>query len=145
MLDRNGAVYGTAVGGGSDGGGTVYKLTPPAQRNGGWTETTLWSFSAFSSGGSFPQGLIADKSGTLYGVTLFGTSEVNGGCGYDYNCGVVYSLTGTGGLCRNNPIGGALDFAAAASISRREIHFSLYVLVALSVANGLQPLIILQR
>jgi uncharacterized protein YceK len=96
IVDRNGAVHGTAIGSGSEGGGTVYKLTPPAHRNGAWTETTLWSFSASNKGGSFPTGLIADKSGTLYGMTLFGTGASQGACGYDYNCGVVYSLTGTG-------------------------------------------------
>jgi len=37
-------LYGTTGGGGTDGFGTVYKLTPPAVTGGSWTESVLYSF-----------------------------------------------------------------------------------------------------
>jgi hypothetical protein len=97
LVDRNGAVYGTAEIGGSGAGGTVYKLTKPPRGQTAWTETTLWSFS-FPNDilGSYPEGLVADKAGTLYGITGFGGSTYGEGCNGDYGCGTVYSLTGTG-------------------------------------------------
>src|SRR6267154_869216 len=46
IADRAGNLYGTTFnGGGSAGAGTVYKLSPPAQQGGQWSETVLYSFS----------------------------------------------------------------------------------------------------
>jgi hypothetical protein len=72
-----GALFGTAVSGGTasascDGGtcGTVFKLAPPAEPGGSWTETTLHSFDG--SDGSNPFSLIVGANTILYGTTLYG-------------------------------------------------------------------------
>jgi uncharacterized repeat protein (TIGR03803 family) len=72
-----GALYGTTFGGGpstscgSQGCGTAFELTPPAPGATAWTEKVLHNFDG--EHGSNPQaGLIADKNGILYGVTVFG-------------------------------------------------------------------------
>ncbi|MGO9302609.1 MAG: choice-of-anchor tandem repeat GloVer-containing protein, partial [Candidatus Korobacteraceae bacterium] len=55
VVGSSGALYGTAVGGGSGGGGTVFELRPPfticRTVQCYWTETTLYSFSGAPSDG----------------------------------------------------------------------------------------------
>jgi uncharacterized repeat protein (TIGR03803 family) len=75
IFDSEGALYGTTVGGGTkNGGGTVFKLTPPAARQTLWTETILFNFNNFV--GTNPRapnaGLILDSEGALYGTTYYG-------------------------------------------------------------------------
>jgi hypothetical protein len=102
ILDSAGNLYGvTAYGGTGDcvllgtkaGCGTVFELSPPAQKGGPWTETILYSFKSGKEG-YFPWGdLTFDGKGNLYGVTDFG-----GGKGttcnvyYEY-CGTVFKLS----------------------------------------------------
>jgi uncharacterized repeat protein (TIGR03803 family) len=63
ILDQAGNLYGTTFLGGLNGGGTVYKLSPSG---GGWTLTTLYSF----SGGGGPYNFLTfDSHGNLYGTT----------------------------------------------------------------------------
>src|SRR5205809_7255222 len=62
---RDGNFYGTTVGGGSSGDGTVFKIDPAG------TLTTLHSF-ASSNGASPYAGLIQAKDGSLYGTTIYG-------------------------------------------------------------------------
>jgi uncharacterized repeat protein (TIGR03803 family) len=93
ILDKSGALYGTTSYGANSGNGSVFKLTPPAQRHGTWTEKTLWDFSG-SDGSQPASGLTADTSGVLYGTTYAGGSGTN--CGFSGGCGVAFSLTGTG-------------------------------------------------
>jgi uncharacterized repeat protein (TIGR03803 family) len=85
LADATGALYGTTWSGGPANTGTVFKLTPPGQAGGGWTETVLHSFSGASDGANPSAGLIADASGALYGMTYFG--------GSDYYEGTVFQLT----------------------------------------------------
>jgi len=81
IMDKQGNLYGATVGGGVNGDGTVYKVTP----NG--SETVLSSFSNQSGDGNSPYGsLVMGKAGNLYGTTL------NGGLGN----GTVYKLTPAG-------------------------------------------------
>jgi uncharacterized repeat protein (TIGR03803 family) len=81
-LDATGAIYGTTYEGGTSGGGTVFKLTPPGAARIGWRESVLYSFAGPDGAG--PQGgLIADKGGQLYGTAS------GGGNGY----GVVFRLS----------------------------------------------------
>jgi uncharacterized repeat protein (TIGR03803 family) len=91
LTDATGVLFGTTQGGGANGNGTVFKLTPPAADQTAWTPTALWSFSGGSDGAIPGLGaLIADQSGTLYGTTEFGGAT---GCFGGFGCGVVFKLT----------------------------------------------------
>jgi hypothetical protein len=72
VFDKLGNLYGIALNGGPSLYGTIFELTPPAQQGGAWTETTLYSFTEFTTliyeGFSSP-GLILDSAGNLYGET----------------------------------------------------------------------------
>jgi uncharacterized repeat protein (TIGR03803 family) len=91
IADRTGALYGTASAGGAFNKGVVFKLTPPKDGQTAWTETTLWAFSG-GSDGAFPDaGLIADRTGALYGTTANG-GNVNNVCFFG-GAGAVFKLT----------------------------------------------------
>ena len=64
VFDVGGNLYGTTVGGGGRGFGTVFKLSP--QDNGGWRHTTLVTFD-IANGSQPTAGLIFDPRGNLYG------------------------------------------------------------------------------
>ena len=79
VLDSNGAIYGTTYYGGNaagdcDGGtegigcGTAFKLDPPAEKGGTWTERMLRRFDA-TDGANPAAGMTFDSKGNLYGVT----------------------------------------------------------------------------
>jgi uncharacterized repeat protein (TIGR03803 family) len=77
ILDASGNLYGTTLGGGATGNGTVYKMAPNG--DGTWTETILYSFQSNGVDGINPSSsLIFDSSGNLYGVTQFGGTFGNG-------------------------------------------------------------------
>ena len=73
LPDALGNFYGTTLGGGTNGYGTVFELSPSAT---GWTESVLYSFC--NNGypcpdGEYPaSGLIFDELGNLYGTTQLG-------------------------------------------------------------------------
>lgn len=91
ILDKAGNLYGTALWGGADDDGVVFKVAPDG------TETVIHSFSDQSP----RSGLMRDKEGNFYGTAA-------GGC-----CGLVYKLarngtetvlyTFTGGADGNGP------------------------------------------
>ena len=68
VFGKSGALYGATLFGGTFEHGTVFKLTPPGKPEGVWTETILHSFTG-DDGANPYDGLILDKSGTLYGTT----------------------------------------------------------------------------
>ncbi|QGM45759.1 choice-of-anchor tandem repeat GloVer-containing protein [Methylocystis heyeri] len=71
LADSNGALYGTATGGGAHFAGVAFKLTPPGFGKTQWTESVLYTFSG--ADGAVPiAGLLRDLSGALYGVTAVG-------------------------------------------------------------------------
>ncbi len=83
VFDNKGNPYGaTPFGGGNGqcnsdkvipGCGTVFKLAPPTEAGGDWTETILHSFDATSADGEIPLGgLLYWKNGVLYGSTSGG-------------------------------------------------------------------------
>ncbi|HKT89862.1 MAG TPA: choice-of-anchor tandem repeat GloVer-containing protein, partial [Candidatus Sulfotelmatobacter sp.] len=77
IFDSTGNLYSTTIGGGSEGRGTVFELSPAG--GGTWTETILYSFSSQGSDGYSPNGdLILDKAGNLYGVTASGGQSQDG-------------------------------------------------------------------
>ncbi len=89
VRDSAGNLYGTASGGGTDGQGVAFELSPNG--SGFWTETVLHQFLANGVDGEDPGGrgaLVLDGSGNLYGATVAGGSS---------NAGVVFELSHTGG------------------------------------------------
>jgi uncharacterized repeat protein (TIGR03803 family) len=86
----NGSFYGTTSTGGSDGGGTVFKMTAAG------TLTTLQSFDG--TDGTYPvEGLVQASSGNFYGTTF------NGGynCSLlnrNVSCGTIFEITPAGKL-----------------------------------------------
>jgi len=82
-------LFGTATG-----CGTVFKLSPPAQKSGAWTETVLYNFRG-GKDGDLPGGpLVFDSAGNLYGATEFGGGK-GATCNafYGGNCGTVFKLS----------------------------------------------------
>jgi uncharacterized repeat protein (TIGR03803 family) len=81
--DQQGNLYGTTAAGGTYDAGTVFELTPSS---GGWTKTTLYSFTGGDDGFD-PTQVLVGNDGNLYGVA-------GGGI---YNYGVVFRLRPSGG------------------------------------------------
>jgi hypothetical protein len=103
VMDAAGNLYGTAFYGGTGdcvlfgikgGCGVVFELSPPVHKGGTWKETVLYSFKG-GNDGYVPAGdLTFDKSGNLYGVTLFGGGKGSGLCDPFYQgCGTVFKLS----------------------------------------------------
>lgn len=66
IFDKAGNLYGTTYGGGANGDGTVFELSPAGNS---WAETVLYSFTGRADGANPETGLIMDSKGTLYGAT----------------------------------------------------------------------------
>ena len=105
VLDTQGNLYGTTVfGGGTNGGGTVFKLTRTAN---GWKETILHSFTGGRVGvdGAWPNaGLTFDHLGNLYGTTASGGQSLTNGTVFElvstasgvWNYSVIHSFSAMG-------------------------------------------------
>jgi hypothetical protein len=117
----NGSFYGTTT----ENAGSVFQLLPPAQGQTAWTLKTLYTFTG-GADGAFPQTLVMDSQGALYGMTDEGGLR-NGVCaqnGNDIGCGTVFKLsppvqgqstwtlntlwTFTGGADGSSPTGGVV-------------------------------------
>jgi uncharacterized repeat protein (TIGR03803 family) len=81
MEDRAGNLYGTALQGGADNDGVVFKVTPDRKL------TTLYAFKGGSDGRKPQSGLTMDATGNLYGTTYFGGGR---------DCGTVYKVAPDG-------------------------------------------------
>src|ERR1700685_506712 len=69
-------------------------MSPPAQPGGAWTETVLYNFQGGNDGYTPTGDLVFDKTGNLYGVTLFGGGKgTNCGDSLYQNCGTVFELS----------------------------------------------------
>ena len=109
LLDIDGTLYGTTVGGGLSGNGTVYGISTRG------VHKLVYSFGG-SPDGAFPTHSLLDVSGTLYGTTYYGGGS---GCRYTYGCGTVYSISISGsekvlyafkgGKDGGNPSAGLID------------------------------------
>ena len=91
IFDAVGNLYGTTWDGGIRGYGAVFELSP---REGGWTETVLYSFGQkyIVSDGQWPEtGLVIDAAGNLYGTTINGGIHLIG-CNPSA-CGTVFKLS----------------------------------------------------
>jgi len=84
LADKSGNLYGTTLYGGTNNVGTVFELSPPSSRQTQWSERVLWSFGASGDGNGPSAGLIADKSGNLYGTTQYAGAN---------NGGIVFELS----------------------------------------------------
>jgi uncharacterized repeat protein (TIGR03803 family) len=75
-LDKNGNLYGATAGGGANGHGTMFKLTPQGE------ETVLYNFCTvqqpYCGDGDSPSGLVFGRDGNLYGVTAGGGANAYG-------------------------------------------------------------------
>ena len=126
IFDAAGNLYGTTVGGGASGYGTVFKLAP--NQDGNWTESVLHSFNG-SDGANPLASLIFDAAGNLYGTTYGGASgygtvfklapnqdgswtesvlhSFNGSDGSDPEAGLIFDAAGN--LYGTTEHGGASD------------------------------------
>ena len=68
VLGEHGVIYGTTERG-VTAEGTVFSLTPPANKGGPWTESLLHLFGFMHYDGWFSLGLLFDAKGDLYGLT----------------------------------------------------------------------------
>ena len=85
IMDKEGNLYGTTEQGGEYGFGTVFELSPPAEKRGVWVETVLYSFGSQSEDGVNPyDSLVMAKDGSLYGTTYAGGAN---------NVGTVFQLS----------------------------------------------------
>ena len=73
--DGKGNFYGTTYAGGL-GFGTVFELSP--NRNGGWNETVLHSFTSADGANPVDAYVIFDSAGNLYGTTYYGGTSQSG-------------------------------------------------------------------
>lgn len=115
VRDSTGTFYGTTAYGGNGcpaGCGTVFKVDAAGN------ETVLYAFSG-GTDGNYPNSLVPDVAGSLYGTTLWG-GNVTSEC--IYGCGTVFKLdptTGretvlyrfTGGTDGIGPLGGLVSDA----------------------------------
>lgn len=102
VRDRAGNLYGATLAGGGlkacnidtnpVGCGTIFELSPG--HNGQWVETILYRFKGGALG-NYPNGIIFDNAGNIYGTTTSGGDQ-SGLCNYGGRyggCGIVYKLT----------------------------------------------------
>jgi uncharacterized repeat protein (TIGR03803 family) len=83
VFDDDGNLYGTSFYGGENGGGTVWELSPPADK-GDWSLKTLHTFGGVKDGVNPYAGVIIGSQGKLYGTTWIGGLN---------NAGIVFELT----------------------------------------------------
>ncbi|MGD0989732.1 MAG: choice-of-anchor tandem repeat GloVer-containing protein [Candidatus Sulfotelmatobacter sp.] len=88
IFDHSGNLYGAATqggAGGSDGGGTVFELTPSG---GSWTFSVIYSLTGWGISGTFRDLLFDASTGVIYATTH---------CDGDYDAGTVYELKPSAG------------------------------------------------
>ncbi|MGA9355161.1 MAG: choice-of-anchor tandem repeat GloVer-containing protein [Terriglobales bacterium] len=104
IFDSEGVnLYGTTLGGGALGYGTVFELSPSGSS---WNETVLYSFASGSDGDSPLAGLVFDPQGNLYGTTSQGSNLGKGvvfeltpptGDGAPWTENILFAFTGKSG------------------------------------------------
>lgn len=83
IFDKAGNLYGT----GSGNDGVAFELTPMS--SGSWQEIVLETFLLYGPGGYYPEALVFDSTGNLYGAVGSGTSSEGGDSQGD---GAVFQL-----------------------------------------------------
>ena len=84
-IDGSGNLYGAALSG-ADGWGVVYEISHSSF---GWIYHSLHTFTGGADGG-YPNGLLLDASGNLYGVANYGDVS---GCDNGSGCGTAFKLS----------------------------------------------------
>jgi uncharacterized repeat protein (TIGR03803 family) len=89
LSNFNGTLYGTTHGGGSNGRGTIFKITTSGK------ETVVYAFGTNSrNDGSWPAANLVALKGVLYGTTTGGGKY--SGCPHQLGCGTVFAVTPAG-------------------------------------------------
>jgi uncharacterized repeat protein (TIGR03803 family) len=78
IRDTAGNLYGTTIGGGASGHGTIFKLDASGK------ETVLYSFAGGTDAAAPDADLLRDAAGNLYGTTIAGGAS---------GAGTVFKLT----------------------------------------------------
>ncbi len=89
-LNGDGILYGAAGPHMTD-LGSIFQVVPPAVAGGAWTESVLYHFGSVANDGSYPNSVIFDKAGNLYGTTLLGGDDTRYYC--NAGCGTVFELS----------------------------------------------------
>jgi uncharacterized repeat protein (TIGR03803 family) len=110
VLDTAGNLYGTAVVGGKDTCGVVFKLAPKGKS---WQESVLYNFDCFATGKNPHGGVAFDPQGNLDGTTVSGGS--GGSCG-SYGCGVAFQLAPSGETVLHSFSGGDDGFGPGGGV-----------------------------
>jgi len=76
IFDQSGNLYGTTLGGGNSGSGSIFELTPGSK--GKWRERVLYRFRDGDDGSEPQSGLVLDAKGNLYGTATGGGTVGNG-------------------------------------------------------------------
>jgi uncharacterized repeat protein (TIGR03803 family) len=97
IADSQNNLYGTTIGGGVGGKGTVFKLSPSG------VETILYSFTGEEDGGYPEGGVIMDSAGNIYGTFSYSSQAPSGGVfkltpGGTESVLYVFNVNGTDGL-----------------------------------------------
>jgi uncharacterized repeat protein (TIGR03803 family) len=103
----DGNLYGTTSGGGANGTGTIFRVTPQG------VLTTLHSFDASVvgiQGGSVGNGMVQATDGNFYGTTFLGGNADSNCFNYPGSCGTVFRLSvGLGPFVKTVPTAGTVD------------------------------------
>ena len=86
VFDSVGNIYGTTVGGGLNGAGTVFELS---NSQGSWFETVLYDFPGEFAVSSPNGNVVIDQAGNIIGTAQFGGPP---GCS-PFHCGSIFELT----------------------------------------------------
>ncbi|HXU58449.1 MAG TPA: choice-of-anchor tandem repeat GloVer-containing protein, partial [Verrucomicrobiae bacterium] len=78
IKDAVGSLYGTASGGGQNGNGLAFKLSPPLPGQTRWSETVLHQFHVSTSGDTPIGELVADTAGSFFGTAYSGGAGLSG-------------------------------------------------------------------
>lgn len=83
VMDANGNLIGATCGGGINNNGTLFELV---KTNASYSFQTLYSFTG-GADGSFPNDLIEDDQGNIFGVTEYGDGTQSGGTVFEIPAG----------------------------------------------------------
>lgn len=90
-LTLNGGVLYGAAGPNLTDLGSIFQVAPPAVAGGAWTESVLYHFGSVANDGAYPNSVIFDKVGNLYGTTRQGGGDTRYYC--NTGCGTAFELS----------------------------------------------------